>query len=192
MLAPLLLAPLVLGSAPAAPASTAAPKTTPAEANAKGDDDDWADRPFIRHPMPAPTFLLPGFQYVSWSPLSGGDAHVGAGFELSITKWLPRSSFVLGALAQVEHVGRARAALGFEVGYDVVGLEIALARDFAKEGAFDAQWSAQLATYVSVGALYVSPRWLLPIARSGDRSPGFGAMLAVGLKLPVVLDEGHR
>jgi len=70
-------------------------------------------------------------------------------------------------------------------------LELALARDFAKAEAFDAQWSLQLATYVSVGPLYLAPRWLVPLRREGALSPGYGALLTVGFKLPIVLSEGR-
>jgi hypothetical protein len=195
MLASLLASTLVLAtpSPPtAAPAPAPAPAAAAEPAAAPEPHDDWADRPLIRRPMPAPAFFLPGLHYASWTPIRDtGSAH-GGGLELSIAKWLPRSSFVLGVFGQLERVGRTRAALGFEVGYDVVGLELGVARDFAHGSDSDAQWSLQLATYVSVGALYLSPRWLIPLARGGDRAPGYGAILAVGFKLPIVIAEGRR
>jgi hypothetical protein len=197
MLAPLLLATTVSAGAPgvsaALPASAASAATAPsATAPATtAEHDDWADRPLIRRPMPAPAFLLPGASYTSWTPIGDREGKAGGGLELSLVKWLPRSSFVFGALGQVEYVGRARAAVGVEVGFDVVGLELAVARDFAKADAFDAQWSLQLATYVSVGAIYLAPRWLIPLHREGALSPGYGALLSIGFKLPIVLSEGR-
>ncbi len=176
--------------APTAPVTPVAP-AAPNSGGARAEQDEWADRPLIRRPMPAPAFLLPGAAYTSWSPIGDREARTGGGLELSAVKWLPRSSFLVGAALQVEYVGRARAALGVEVGYDVVGLELALARDFAKADAFDAQWSLQLATYVSVGALYLAPRWLIPLQRSGGLSPGYGALLTIGFKLPIVLSDGR-
>lgn len=183
-------APVASGEATtAAPAQTAPPAAAPD--TKPGEHDDWADRPLIRRPMPAPTFLLPGASYTSWSPLGDRTGKAGGGLELSLVRWLQRSSFVFGALGQVEYVGRLRAAVGVELGYDVVGLELAVARDFAKADAFDAQWSLQLTTYVSVGALYIAPRWLIPLHRDGGLSPGYGALLSIGFKLPIVLSEGR-
>ncbi len=183
MLAPLLFATTVTTAAPGAP-SAAEP------AKEAAPQDDWAERPLIRRPMPAPTFLLPGAYYSSWTPLGDRAPATGGGVELSLARWLPRSLFVLGAFGDVEYVGHARSALGVEVGYDVVGLELAVARDFAKGDAFDAQWSLQIGTYVSVGPLFIAPRWLLPLHRAGEASPGYGALLTVGFKIPVVLSEG--
>lgn len=211
MLAPLILATTltagasatVAASAPADAAGTAAPATSASSATAapnapnapaampRDEADEWADRPLIRRPMPAPSFLLPGGSYTSWTPIGDRAAKSGGGLELSLVKWLPRSSFVFGAVGQVEYVGRLRAAVGVEVGYDVVGLELSLARDFAKADAFDAQWSLQLATYVSVGAIYLAPRWLVPLHREGALSPGYGALLSIGFKLPIVLSDGR-
>jgi hypothetical protein len=186
--APTTAAPAASVSARSAP--DAAPAAAPASER-RAEPDEWADRPLIRRPMPAPAFLLPGASYASWTPIGDRERKSGGGLELSLVKWLPRSSFVFGAVGQLEYVGRTRAAVGVEVGYDVVGLEVALARDFAKADAFDAQWSLQLATYVSVGALYLAPRWIIPLHRDGGLSPGYGALLSIGFKLPIVLTEGR-
>lgn len=136
-------------------------------------------------PLEHLTFLLPGFTYVGWQPLvvegKPYSPSNGFGFELSLARWISGGTY-LGAVAQYERLDRNRVALGIEGGYQLVGLELSVARDFADT----TQWALQIGPYASVGMLYVSPRYVVALNRRNRLdAPGDGAMLVVGLKLPL-------
>jgi hypothetical protein len=136
-------------------------------------------------PMERLTFLMPGFTYLAFQPVRANDAgrkaSTGVGLEVSIARWISGGTY-LGGVAHLERLDRTRVALGVEGGYQMVGLELSLARDFGAAP----QWSAQIGPYASVGMLYISPRYILALnRRSAIDTPGDGAMLVIGLKLPI-------
>ncbi|GAC1377332.1 MAG: hypothetical protein NVSMB47_22320 [Polyangiales bacterium] len=147
--------------------------------------------PSVRGLLDEATFLLPGVHYVDWVPThperpSGS----GGGAEVSYARHLVNGAWVVGALGQVERVGRWRVAAGVEGGYEFFGLELCAAREIASTDSH-AQWSLQLAPYVSAGLLTISARWVIGItARSDPNAPGDGAMLVFGFKLPIALGGG--
>jgi hypothetical protein len=139
------------------------------------------------HPLDRLTYLLPGVSFVGWQPFRTDDpvrvAKSGFGGELSLVHWVAPSVYLGGAF-RVERIDRTRAALGFEIGWQFVGLELAIARDFAAKNGPSAQWSAELAPYLSFGVIYMSPRFTIAIDKKPD-SPGNGAAIVIGLKLPI-------
>lgn len=136
-------------------------------------------------PLERLTFLLPGVTYVGWQPIVvEGKTYTpssGFGAELSLARWISGGTYV-GGVAHFERLDRNRVAAGIEGGYQLIGLELSLARDFASTP----QWAMQIGPYASVGMLYVSPRYVIALnKRSALDAPGDGAMLVVGLKLPL-------
>jgi hypothetical protein len=138
-------------------------------------------------PIERLTFLLPGVTYVAWQPVKNEGPRApasGIGFELSLARWITGGVYA-GGVVQAERLDRNRVALGFEGGYQMIGFELSVARDFAKDE-LASQWSLQVAPYASVGMLYIAPRWILALdRRSRKDTPGDGAMLVIGLKLPI-------
>ena len=138
-------------------------------------------------PMERLTFLMPGVSYLAWQPVKNEgvrSASSGVGLELSLARWISGGVY-LGGVAQAERLDRNRVVLGIEGGYQMVGLELSVARDFAKDD-LAAQWSLQVAPYASVGMLYIAPRWIIALdRRSRKDTPGDGAMLVIGLKIPI-------
>jgi len=143
-------------------------------------------------PIERLTFLMPGVTYNAWQPVRSEGVRApssGVGLELSLARWITGGVYI-GGVAQVEKLDRYRGALGLEGGYQMIGLEVSVARDFAKDD-LAAQWSLQFAPYASVGMLYIAPRWILALdRRSRKDTPGDGAMLVIGLKLPIKLGGG--
>lgn len=140
-------------------------------------------------PLEHTTFVSPGVSYLAWQPIRVEEparkAQSGGGLELSVARWLTSGTYV-GAVTQFERLDRFRAAIGLEVGYQLVGLEVGIAREFAEKDGPAAQWSLQVAPYASLGMVFVSPRWIVALDRRGARdTPGDGAILVVGLKIPV-------
>lgn len=139
------------------------------------------------HPLDGLTYLLPGVSFVGWQPFHTQDpvrvAKSGFGGELSLVHWIGPSTY-LGGVGRVERIDRTRAALGLEIGWQFVGLELAIARDFAAKNGPSAQWSTEVAPYVSFGVIYISPRFTIAIDKKAD-SPGNGAAVVVGLKVPL-------
>lgn len=136
-------------------------------------------------PMERLTFLLPGITYLAFQPVRANDegrrAATGVGLELSVARWITGGAY-LGGVTHLERLDRTRVAVGIEGGYQMIGLELSLARDLGPAP----QWSAQIGPYASVGMLYISPRYILALDRRGARDTmGDGAMLVVGLKLPI-------
>lgn len=138
-------------------------------------------------PIEKLTFLLPGVTYLGWQPVRNEgvrEAASGAGVELSLVRWITGGVY-LGGVAHGEKLDRYRAAVGIEGGYQMVGVEASIARDFASD-AYASQWALQIAPYASVGMLYVAPRWIIALdRRSRKDTPGDGAMLVIGLKIPL-------
>jgi hypothetical protein len=133
------------------------------------------------------TFLLPGAYYAGWVPTRGDDGGRGGGIEVSLAHHFDPQAWSIGAFVQGERLGRTRAALGVEAGYELVGLELSLARDFGND-ASTAQWAAQIGPYVSFGFVNLVARWVLAIDRRHvTGTAGDGAMLTVGFKLPIPL-----
>ena len=134
------------------------------------------------------SFLLPGAHYVDWVPTHAGrPSGSGGGVELSYARHLAEGAWVVGAVGQVERVGRWRLAAGVEGGYEFFGLELCAARELASTDT-RAQWSLQLAPYVSAGLLTIAARWIVAVsARDALDAPGDGAMLMFGFKLPIAL-----
>jgi hypothetical protein len=139
------------------------------------------------NPLDHLTFVLPGVTFVGWQPLHAEEPtrvpKSGFGGELSIAHWIGSGTY-LGGVGRVERLDRTRVALGVEAGYQLVGLELAVAREFAAKDGPSAQWSLEVAPYASVGVVYVSPRWIVALDRK-DGSPGSGAAFVVGLKVPL-------
>lgn len=204
----ILLAALAEGTTePAAPAATpapaSAPASSPASAPASAPASSPASTPASTPAGPGPepglfsratyerslagrTYVLPGVAWASWAPLRrdvADGSRAGVGFELSVAHWVTGHAYV-GATTQVEYVGRPRVAVGGQVGYELVGLEVSVARELPGSGAIG-QWSLQLAPFVSFGILWVSPRWIVALDRRGAADhPGDGLMFVVGVKLP--------
>jgi hypothetical protein len=139
------------------------------------------------HPLDHRTFLLPGISFMGWQPLHVDEPvrvpKSGFGAELSLARWIGPATY-LGAVVRGERLDRTRAALGLEVGWQLVGLELAIARDFAAKDGPSAQWSLEVAPYASLGVVYVSPRFVVALDRK-EGSPGSGAAFVVGLKVPI-------
>lgn len=175
-----LLAALADGVTEAAPVAPGAPT---------GPEPGLFSRATYERSLAGRTYLLPGVAWASWAPLRtdvADGSRAGAGFELSIAHWVTGHAYV-GATTQIEHVGRPRVAVGAQAGYELVGLEVSVARELASSPA-TGQWSLQLAPFVSFGILWVSPRWILALDRRGQSDhPGDGLMFVVGVKLPFVL-----
>ena len=132
------------------------------------------------------TFLLPGISYDAWKPLrSTHSESSGAGLEVSLVHWLTTDVYV-GALAQAEKLDRYRIGFGFEGGFQYVGLETSLVRELQDRDGKGGQWSLQIAPYASLGMAYVAARWIVALNGSDD-APGSGAMVVVGVKIPIVL-----
>jgi hypothetical protein len=154
-----------------------------------GDPPGIFARATADEPIERLTFLLPGLTYLAWQPVRVDDRHrtasAGGGFELSIARWITGGMYV-GAVGHVERLDRWRSALGVEAGYQLIGLELSVARDFVERDGPRAQFALQVAPYASVGMIYVSPRWVIALDRRSARdTPGDGAMLVIGLKLPI-------
>ncbi len=164
----------------------------PAGASASPSEPGLFARATHERSLAGRTFVLPGFAWVSWAPLRGAVADLsraGLGFELSVARWLDGHGY-LGGTLQAEHVGRPRVALGFQAGYELVGLEVSAARELPVSGE-GGQWSLQIAPFVSFGILWVSPRWILALDRRGASDhPGDGLMFVVGVKLPLSTGPG--
>lgn len=146
-------------------------------------------RATAQEPLERLTFLVPGVTFVGWQPLRTDDAvrasSSGVGVELSVVRWITGGAY-LGASAHAERLDRVRTSLGLEVGYQLVGLEVGVAREFVGKDGPRAQWSLEVGPYASIGLLYVMPRWIVALDRRGRTdTPGDGAMLVVGLKLPL-------
>jgi hypothetical protein len=140
-------------------------------------------------PLEHLTFLLPGVTYLAWQPLIVPDKPYrpsnGFGLELSLARWISGGTY-LGAVGHFEHLDRNRVGFGIEGGYQLIGLEVGVARDFAAKDDRAAQWSLQIGPYASVGMLYVSPRYVVALHKQNKlESPGDGGMLVIGLKLPI-------
>ncbi len=134
------------------------------------------------------TFLLPGVSYLGWHPIGGDRAETsGGGLEISLVRWIA-TDFYLGLVTQGEKLDRFRAGFGFEGGYQYVGLETSVVRELADRDGHGGQWSLQIAPYASLGMAYVAARWVVALDRKAD-SPGSGAMLVIGLKIPIVLGK---
>ena len=145
-------------------------------------------------PLERLTFLLPGVTYLAWQPLAVPNKTYapsnGFGVELSIARWISGGTY-LGGVGHFEHLDRNRVAVGIEGGYQLIGLELSLARDFTAKDGPAAQWSLQIGPYASLGMVYVSPRYVVALkSRNAIDTPGDGAMLVVGLKLPIKI-SGH-
>ncbi len=165
-------------AAPAAPNVPPLPET-PAETSAEAAQRDER-RGLLQHT----TFILPGAQLVTWVPSrESHERATGGGFEVSVAHHYGNGDPVLGALALVERLDRTRIGGGLEFGFDLVGLELCVIRELASSKG-GAQWSLQAAPYVSFGFITLSARWLVPITTS-EGSPGSGAMLTAGFKVPV-------
>lgn len=144
-----------------------------------------------QEPLERLTFLVPGLTFAGWQPVRMDDAvrlpSSGLGLELSVVRWITGGMYV-GASAHAERLDRIRTSLGLEVGYQLIGLEVGVGRDFASKDGPRAQWSLEVGPYASIGLLYVMPRWVIALDRRGQRNtPGDGAMIVVGLKLPLKL-----
>jgi hypothetical protein len=132
------------------------------------------------------TVLLPGISYDAWRPLRPGQAETsGAGLEVSLVHWLGTDVYV-GAVTQAEKLDRYRIGGGIEAGFQYVGLETSLVRELADRDGRGGQWSLQIAPYASLGMAYVAARWIVAF-RDRDDAPGSGAMIVVGVKIPIVL-----
>ncbi|MEO7092908.1 MAG: hypothetical protein ABI175_06640 [Polyangiales bacterium] len=136
------------------------------------------------------SFLLPGAQYVAWVPLrKDREGSTGAGFELSYARHLANAAAVLGVVAQAEKLDRWRVGGGLEAGWELVGLEISGVRELANSERA-AQWSLQLAPYVSFGFVTLSARWIVGLTNRGNPdAPGDGALVVLGFKVPIRLDR---
>jgi hypothetical protein len=124
--------------------------------------------------------------FVGWQPFHPDDVRVaksGVGGELSLVHWIGPSTY-LGGVGRVERIDRTRAALGLEIGWQFLGLELAIARDFSAKDGPSAQWSAEIAPYLSFGVIFIAPRLSVALDKRPD-SPGSGAAVVVGLKLPI-------
>lgn len=163
------------------------PAVLPSPPGAGADPPGIFARATADEPMERLTFLLPGVTYVGWQPVRNDgvrEASSGAGVELSLARWITGGVYV-GGVAHAEKLDRYRTAVGIEGGYQMVGLEASIARDFATD-ALASQWSLQIAPYASIGMLYVAPRWIIALdRRSRKDTPGDGAMLVIGLKIPI-------
>lgn len=146
-------------------------------------------------PLDGVTFLLPGISYVAWQPVKVEDPlrtrSNGIGFEVSLTHWLRGGTYVGGAV-QLDEVDRTRTAVAIEAGYQLVGLELGVAREFARDDVggqpLHAQWSLQIAPYASLGMVFVSPRWVIALdRRAAHDGPGDGVLFVVGLKVPLAV-----
>ncbi len=142
-------------------------------------------------PLAGSTFVSPGLTWVGWHPLRveqpARAPAAGLGIELSVSRWISQSAY-LGLVGQVERLGWWRAALGLQAGFQLVGLEVGVARELVGSDRADVrpQWSFQAAPYASIGIVYVGPRIVLALDRCSARdTPGDAAMLVVGLKVPV-------
>ncbi|MGZ3421314.1 MAG: hypothetical protein ACXWUG_23530 [Polyangiales bacterium] len=139
------------------------------------------------NPLDRQTFLVPGVTFIGWQPLEVEEPvrvpKSGFGAEVSVVHWIGSGTY-LGGVVRAERLDRTRAALGFEFGYQLIGLELAIARDFAAKDGPSAQWSLEVAPYASLGVLYLSPRWIVALDHK-DGSPGSGAAFVVGLKIPL-------
>ena len=136
-------------------------------------------------PMERLTFLLPGVTYLGWQPIKANDqgrqAASGFGAELSVVRWITGGMY-LGGVGHFERLNRNRVGFGIEGGYQMIGLEVSVAHDFGSAP----QWSMQFGPYASVGMLYLSPRYVVALdRRNALDTAGDGAMLVVGLKLPI-------
>jgi hypothetical protein len=148
-------------------------------------------RASAQEPLERRTFLVPGLTFVGWQPVRPDDpargSSMGAGLELSLVHWITGGTYI-GAAVHAERLERPRASVGLEVGYQLLGLEVGVARELDVEGGPRAQWSLEVGPYASIGMLYVMPRWIVALDRRARRdTPGDGAMLVVGLKLPLEL-----
>lgn len=148
-------------------------------------------RATAEEPLERLTFLAPGLTFVGWQPVRTDSEQrlpsSGAGVEVSLVRWITGGSYV-GVAGHFERLDRFRASVGLEVGYQLLGLELGIGRDFAKADGPRAQWSAEIGPYASIGMLYLMPRWILALDhRKSTDTPGDGVMLVVGLKLPIKL-----
>ena len=161
--------------------------TGPAVFPSTGDPPGIFARATADEPMERLTFLLPGATYLAWQPVRNEgvrEASSGGGLELSLARWVSGGVYV-GGVAHGERLDRYRAALGIEGGYQMIGFEASIAREFATDS-LASQWSLQVAPYASIGMLYIAPRWILSLdRRSRKDTPGDGAMLVIGLKIPI-------
>jgi len=148
-------------------------------------------RATAEEPLERLTFLVPGLTFVGWQPVHVDDPvrvpASGVGLELSLVRWITGGTYV-GAAVHAEKLDRFRTSVGLEVGYQLLGLEVGVAREFAAKDGPQAQWSLEVGPYASIGMVYVMPRWVIALDhRSARDTPGDGAMLVVGLKLPLKL-----
>jgi hypothetical protein len=166
-----------------APPPPAAPPTPAVEAGAVAEERRTAL-------LANASFLLPGAQYVAWVPLrKDREGATGGGFELSYARHLSNAALVFGAVAQVEKLDRWRVGGGFEAGYELVGLEVCGVRELSTAD-HAAQWSLQLAPYISFGFVTLSARWIVGLTGRNDPStPGDGALVVIGFKVPLRLDR---
>lgn len=136
------------------------------------------------------SFLLPGAQYVAWVPLrKDREGSTGGGVEISYAHHLANAAAVMGVLGQAEKLDRWRVGGGVEAGYELVGLEVSGVRELGN-GGHAAQWSLQLAPYVSFGFVTLSARWIIALSSRGNPdAPGDGALVVVGFKVPIRLDR---
>ena len=136
------------------------------------------------------SFLLPGAQYLAWVPLrKDREGSTGGGIEVSFARHLRDGAAVLGVVGQAEKLDRFRVGAGLEAGYELVGLEVSGVRELAN-GDHSAQWSLQLAPYVSFGFVTLSARWIVALSGRGKPdAPGDGALVVIGFKVPIRLDR---
>ncbi len=182
-----------LADAPAVTTPAAAPNAStpsaPSAPTAKADPPSLFARATADEPIERMTFFSPGVTYLAWQPVRVEEpargARTGAGLEVSFARWISGGTY-LGAVTHFERLDRFRAAVGIEGGYQLVGVELGLAREFPERDGPAGQWSLQLAPYASIGMLYLAPRWIVALDRRARKdTPGDGAMFVVGLKFPI-------
>ncbi|MBI2393919.1 MAG: hypothetical protein HYV09_30385 [Deltaproteobacteria bacterium] len=166
-------------------AATSVPAAPPVEPEPPG----IFARATADEPLERLTFLVPGVTFHGWQPVRPVHPHrqpaSGAGLEVSLARWISGGTYV-GAVVHGEKLDRFRGGIGVEAGYQLVGIELGLARELPVRDGPRGQWSLEVGPYASIGMLYVMPRWVFALDRRGARdTPGDGVMLVVGLKLPI-------
>lgn len=166
-------------------AATTAPAATPADPEPPG----IFARATADEPLERLTFLVPGVTFHGFQPVRPDAPHrtpaSGAGLELSLARWISGGTYV-GAVVHGEKLDRFRGGVGVEAGYQLVGIELGVARELPVRDGLRGQWSLEVGPYASIGMLYVMPRAIFAIDRRGARdTPGDGLMFVVGLKLPI-------